>query len=176
MTGALLIAAAMAGQIPVEEAAEVARRYWEQVAAAARASSAVRCGDAWTPPVGSNRAALEFQSAVEEWVERARPGAAPADIRRRVAALGSPGWRVRDEAQRSLEAAVRADPMTARWLFAARRDRDPEIAYRVNGLLRRLNPCPDCKGRQGTWYGDNFYPCHRCDGTGLEWRRGAWDD
>lgn len=120
---------------------------------------------------GPTRADLEFICAVEDFARSTPPAAWAA----RIAALGAHRYHERETASGSLEAAVRSDPGSVRWLLVGRRHRDPEVGIRCNAILRRLYPCGACMGSRHSrnWVD---WPCDDCGGTGTEWPYGAWDD
>jgi hypothetical protein len=121
------------------------------------------------PPAVIN---LAFASGVEDFVIAASPGHRPPEPYRSLFdRLGSPLWAEREAASKRLEV-LSADDQ--RWLLWGRRSRDPEVVMRCNAILRRLNPCPNCKGsgESKNWY---EYPCSDCLGIGTVWLWSPWD-
>lgn len=114
---------------------------------------------------------LEFMVAVEESV-MAEPGLAPPEpCKGLIERLGSDSYRDREAASRSLWVTSR---FNQRWLAWGRRYRDPEIRLRSNTILRRINPCPTCKGEgRSVHYRED--PCFDCGGSGSRWPYSAWD-
>jgi hypothetical protein len=118
------------------------------------------------------RTDLEFARGVEEFVIATEPGEAPPEpFRGLIARLGDSSWRERDAASRGLLAASAPDQ---RWLFWGRRHADPEVRLRSNAILRRLNPCPTCKG-SGNSRNWEPWPCWDCSGAGTAWPWSMWD-
>ena len=121
-------------------------------------------------PDAPTRADLEMMRAVEDFCHTPPPEPYAAMIAR----LGSSKYRDREAASKALESAVRRDRSAVRWLFAGRRSRDPEVAARCNGVIRRTHPCADCKGmgRSNNW---SDWPCDSCRGWGSDWPWSPWD-
>jgi hypothetical protein len=118
------------------------------------------------------RGDLEFTAAVESFVQVTRPDAAPPEpYRGLIERLGDSSWRERDAASRQLQAASMTDQ---RWLFWGRRHLDIEVRLRSNAILRRLNPCSNCKatGQSKNW---DAWPCWDCNGTATAWPWSMWD-
>lgn len=118
----------------------------------------------------ATRADLEMTAAVEDFA-RADP---PAPIAAMIGRLGSARWPDRDAASEALESAMRANPADARWLFRGRRDPDPEIRLRCNAILRRLAPCPSCRG-SGASRNWPEWACSDCQGAATAWPWSMWD-
>lgn len=118
------------------------------------------------------RGDLEFVRGVEEFVIAAEPGRRPPEpYRGLIDRLGDPSWRQREETSRRLEDVSAADH---RWLFWGRCHPDPEVRLRSNAILRRLNPCPTCKGA-GNSKNWELWPCSDCEGTATAWPWSMWD-
>jgi hypothetical protein len=119
------------------------------------------------PPADRARIDLGFTGAVEDFVRTSRPWAKPPKaIADDIEALGHWKWFERDAASKRLEA---LPPGDQRWLFWGRRNRDPEIRLRANGIIRRLNLCTNCKGIgrfDEEWYTRECWDCH---GFGTLW-------
>lgn len=133
--------------------------------------------DEWRqPPVPATD--LEFACAVEETVRGFLPHSkAPdpwPDIFRR---MGSPSYRERQDASQDAMVQITGEPADARWLWWGRRDRDIEVAVRCNALVRRINPCRECKGMGVIHWSASYppFPCHVCYSTGSAWFRSALD-
>lgn len=118
------------------------------------------------------RADLAAAWATEEFVLSARPHANPPEpFRGLMVRMGNPGWRTRDAASKEMASASRDDQ---RWLFWGRHHRDPEVRLRCNAIIRRLNPCPTCKGTGASKNWD-AWPCWDCGGTRTCWTYAAFD-
>jgi hypothetical protein len=115
---------------------------------------------------------LAFVRGVEEFVLAAEPGRRPPEpYRGLIERLGDPLWREREAASKGLQAVSAVDQ---RWLFWGRRHADPEVRLRSNAILRRLNPCPTCKGA-GNSKNWELWPCSDCQGTATAWPWSMWD-
>ena len=140
------------------------------------------------------RADLVFSAAVEQFAA-GRPGARPPEpFRSLIASLGADCYGCRQRASRRLAAASAADP---RWLFWARRSRDPEVAFRSNIILIDLTRCGYCGGTGlcyeyrpksedgegpcgvcGKWgwnHPESPGPCGPCGGAGSAWNKGSFE-
>jgi hypothetical protein len=110
---------------------------------------------------------MAMQNAVESFVITAskRSASPPEPFRTLIEQMGDPCYKCREKATRDLEAASKGD---LRWLFWARRHRDPEIKLRANNLLRKLASCPACDGRKLHWFvssSESTYSCALCGGS-----------
>jgi hypothetical protein len=115
---------------------------------------------------------LTFVRGVEEFVIAAEPGRRPPEpYRGLIERLGDPSWREREAASKGLQEVSAVDH---RWLFWGRRHADPEVRLRSNTILRRLNPCPTCKGA-GNSKNWELWPCSDCQGTATAWPWSMWD-
>lgn len=175
MTVAVLLAAL--AQVPIDDAAAVARRFhaWAAREAARHAAETfVGPPDSAATPIPT-RGDLLLAAAVEDFA-RAAP---PEPYRGLIERLGASGWRDRERASAALLEALMARPAAARWLFWGRRHRDPEVMLRSNTLLRRLYRCVECRGtglsRFSSEWGETAYPCGECDGAGSRWPLGFLD-
>jgi hypothetical protein len=115
---------------------------------------------------------LVFVRGVEEFVIASAPSRRPPEpyvglIER----LGAPSWREREAASRELQEMSALDQ---RWLFWGRGHADPEVRLRSNTTLRRLNPCPACKGT-GSSRNWELWPCSDCQGAATAWPWSTWD-
>jgi len=142
------------------------------------------------------RADLEFIDAVEYFVRTSRPRAEPPEpYRSLLIDLGDGCFRCRDRAATALRGASGND---LRWLMWGRHDRDPEIRWRCNNLLRDLTRCGPCRGSGlcrefaerpdrpddpncfncGAWgwnHGEEPAVCRACGGHGAAWPKGAFE-
>ena len=132
--------------------------------------------------------------AVEDFCGKRNGARPPAPFGRMIEDLGGDCFGCRQRASKRLAAASRDDQ---RWLFWGRRHRDPEIRFRCNDLLWRLNRCPDCTGDGvclsyrptrpdsdgpcrvcGRWawsHPEERNACLSCGGIGSAWDKGAFD-
>ena len=118
------------------------------------------------------RGDLEFVRGVEEFVIAAEPGRRPPEpYRGLIERLGDPSVARARGRLRGLQEASAEDQ---RWLFWGRRHPDPEVRLRSNAILRRLNPCPTCKGA-GNSKNWELWPCWDCQGTATAWPWSMWD-
>ncbi len=126
-----------------------------------------------SPSAGEGaRSDLEHMRAVEEFVIAAEPGRGPPEpYRGAIDRLGDSCWREREAATRRLEELSSAD---RRWLFWGRCHPDPEVRLRSNAILRRINPCPTCKGA-GSSRNWDLWPCSDCQGSATAWPWSMWD-
>ena len=116
----------------------------------------------------------------------------PEPYRQLLCDLGADKWRARQAASRQLELVclISGD---LRWLFWARRYRDPEIRLRSNNVLRKVSCCPECGGfgfcttllprednqemcrrcnRVKWWHDiDDAPACTECGGAGSLWKQ-----
>ena len=113
---------------------------------------------------------IEFTMAVEESIRAEGRDIVPEPFRSMIGHLADDCWKCRELATRQLTEASRNDQ---RWLMWARKYRDPEIRMRVAMILRKLNPCPDCKGTGESRY--SAWPCWKCQGTKTVWHWSLWD-
>jgi hypothetical protein len=138
-----------------------------------------------------------LMAAVEETVERWCPGHRPPEpYRTLIEHLGAECYKCRELASRRLRNA--STDGSVRWLFWARRHRDPEVRVRANNILRELTRCGECGGggicrmhkpvaggdpdgpcvNCGRWawsHFDNPGECRACGGEGFGWTKGAFD-
>lgn len=115
---------------------------------------------------------LTFARAVEEFVIASGPDRGPPEpYRGLIERLGAPSWHDREAASAALRGASAADP---RWLFWGRHHPDLEVRLRSNTILRRLYPCPACKG-DGSSKNWGLWPCWDCQGTATAWPWSIWD-
>lgn len=125
--------------------------------------------------VQAAQASLAFDYAMEDAVARMTPGhPIPAPFGPMIGRLGAPSYRDREDATKALEAAVRDRPPGWIWLVRGRRSSDPEIAVRCNVILKRISPCPACRGAgvSAAW---REWPCSECEGRKTAWTIGPFD-
>ena len=117
---------------------------------------------------------LCFSQAVEDFsrsLDRTKCVPGPAGVL--VDYLGVTDWRLREKWTNVLEDYCRKNPGSIRWLFWGRRNRDPEIAFRCNRILRRLFLCTVCNGSGKSR--TSMFGCWGCDGERYVWRFNVFD-